>query len=156
MVTIFSKAKNLIWAYLKRHTWDYPVIHRRELTESPPSLVIPLLCGHVKGKLRCPPDLTILLVHNYEDEPIMQQSLRYVGIKNFTALKPQTNGPWCHTNKLVAIFDYLNSGACKTEYIFFCDSSDAILRDDPGKAIRYLKEENCDMLFSRTKFRGGV
>lgn len=26
-----------------------------------------------------------------------------------------------------------------------------MLRDDPAKAIRHLEEENCDLLFSRTK-----
>jgi hypothetical protein len=152
---IFKKIKNIVWASYKRRTWDHLVIHRHKLTRNPPSFVLPLLCGHVKGKLRCPPELTVLLVHNYEFLPIMELSLRYVGIENYTVLKPQVAGPWHHSNKLVAIFNYLNSGSCKTEYILFCDSNDAVLRDDPGKAIRYLEEENCDLLFSRTKFKGG-
>jgi hypothetical protein len=152
---IFKKIKDIVWASYKRCTWNHLVIHRHNLTDNPPSLVLPLLCGPVKGKLRCPPDLTLLLVHNYDSLPIMELSLRYVGIKNYTVLNPQVGEPWRHSNKIVAILNYLNDGSCKTEYILFCDSNDAVLRDDPGKAIRYLEEENCDLLFSRTKFKGG-
>lgn len=144
-----------MWASYKRRTWNHLVIHLRKFTGISPSLLLPTICGHVKGKLCCPPELTILLVHNYEYEPIMVKSLRYTGIENFTVLKPQTSGPWRHSTKLVTIRNYLNSVSCKTEYILFCDSNDAVLRDDPGKAIRYLEEENCDLLFSRTKFKGG-
>ena len=151
MVTIFKKVKDLIWACSKRHKWHHPVIHRRKLTKNPPSLILPLLCGHVKGKLSCPPELTILLVHNYEYEPIMEKSLRYVGIENFTVLRPPINGPWVHTVKVSAILNYLKSGACKTEYVLYFDSNDAILRDDPKKAIGYLREENCELLLSKTK-----
>lgn len=151
MVKIFKKAKYIICACCKRYGGDYPVIHQRKITKSSPSLILPLLCGHVKGKLSCPPELTILLVHNYDYEPIMEKSLRYVGIENFTVPRPHINGPWVHTIKLIAILDYLKSGSCKTEYLLYCDSDDAVLRDDPRKAIRYLQEENCDLLFSRTK-----
>jgi hypothetical protein len=151
METVFKKVKDLLWTCLKRRTWDYLVIHRRKLTENSPSLILPLLCGHVKGKLSCSPELTILLVHNHNYEPIMEKSLRYVGIENFTVLRPLINGPWRHTTKLISILDYLKSGSCKTEYLLYCDSDDAILRDDPRKAIRYLQEENCDLLFSKTK-----
>ena len=152
---IFKKIKDIVWASYKRHTWNHLIIHRPKLTGNPPSLVLPLLCGHVKGKLRYPPELTLLLVHNYEFLPIMELSLRYVGINNYTVLKSPVDGHWRQSNKPVAILNYLKSGSCKTEYILFCDSSDAVLRDDPGKAIRYLEEENCDLLFSRTKFKGG-
>jgi hypothetical protein len=159
METIFKnfknlkKVKDLLWACRKRRTWDHLVIHRRKLTENPPDLIIPLLCGHVKGKLSCPPELTILLVHNHGYETLMEKSLRYVGIENFTVVRPPINGPWIHTVKISAVLNYLKTGACKTEYLLYCDSNDAILRDDPRKAIRYLEEENCELLFSKTRSR---
>jgi hypothetical protein len=151
METIFKKVKDLIWACRKRRTWDHLVIHRRKLTENPPALILPLLCGHVKGKLSCPPELTILLVHNYDYEPIMEKSLRYVGIEDYTVLRSAINGPWVQTIKLIAILDYLKSDSCRTEYLLYCDSNDAVLRDDPREAIKYLEEENCDLLLSKTK-----
>jgi hypothetical protein len=151
MKKIFKKVKDLLWACCKRRTWEHVIIHRLKLTENPPALILPLLCGHVKGKLSCPPDLTILLIHNYDYEPLMEKSLRYVGIDNFTVLRPPINGPWVHTVKISAVLNYIKSGACKTEYLLYCDSNDAVLRDDPRKAIQYLKEENCELLFSKTR-----
>ena len=69
-------------------------------------------------------------------------------------LRPQVKGPWRPTVKLEMIDTYLKCGACKTDYFLYCDSDDAMLRDDPGKAIRYLEEENCDLRILSTKLTG--
>ncbi|MBP1709408.1 MAG: hypothetical protein H6Q46_392 [Deltaproteobacteria bacterium] len=151
---LLKRIGNICWAAWNRHTMNHLIIHRGKLVNNPPSLILPLLCGSVKGKLRCPPELTILLTHNYDYLTKMELCLRYVGIDNYIVLRPQVKGPWRHTIKLEMIYNYLKSGTCKTDYILYCDSDDAILRDDPGKAIRYLEEENCDLLISSTKFTG--
>ena len=151
---LFKRIGNICWAAWKRNTMNHLIIHRGKLVNNPPSLMLSLLCGPVKGKLRCPPELTILLIHNYEYLTKMELCLRYVGIENYVVLRPQVKGPWRHTIKLEMIYNYLKSGACKTDYVLYCDSDDTILRDDPGKAIRYLEEENCDLLISSTKFTG--
>jgi len=154
MITIFKileKLKNLLWVWRKGRARDHLVLHSRKLIESPPDLIIRLLCGHLKEKLSCPPELTILLVHNHKFEPLMERSLRYVGIENFVVLRSPINRPWVHTFKIITILNYLKSGVCKTEYLFYCDSDDAVLRDDPKKAIRYLEEENCELLFAKTR-----
>ena len=83
-----KRIKLLANAYRHRKTWPYLTVHKRSLTKLPASLVVPLLCGHRKGALRCPPNLTIVLVHNYAAEPIMETSLRYVGIERYVVLKP--------------------------------------------------------------------
>ena len=127
----------------------------RKLTKLPSFIALPLLCGHSKGKLRCPAELTIVLVHNYKKEPIMEKSLRYVGIENFVVINPAFEGPWINTLKLVELKKYLESDLCKTKYILFCDSDDAVLRDDPDKAIAYLNEEDCDLLLSNTSWDAG-
>jgi len=151
IVKNFKKVKGLLWACRKGRTGDQLVIHSQKLIEIPPDHIIHLLCRHVKGKLSCPPELTILLIHNHDYEPLMEKSLRYAGIENFIVLRPPISGPWVHTVKINAIVNYLKSGACKTEYLLYCDSNDAILKDDPKKAIRYLEEENCELLFSKTR-----
>lgn len=138
----------------QRIKWSCPVIHIRRLTKLPSFVSLPLLCGRSKGKLRCPPELTILLIHNYKKEPIMEKSLRYVGIGNFVVMTPIFDGAWSNAIKMIELGKFLNSDACKTKYVLFCDSDDAVLRDDPGKAIRFLKEENCDLLFSNTNWDG--
>jgi hypothetical protein len=99
--------------------------------------------------------MIIVLVHNRETEPIMERSLRYVGVDNFVVLRPNGNRPWRNTVKLTMLKEYLDSGACKTKYLLLCDSDDAVLSDDPGKAIDYLEDQRCDLLFSSTKYTGG-
>ena len=71
---IFKRTSNILWAFFARYTGDCLVVHRRKLVKNPPGLILPLLCGHVNGKLRCPPDLTIVLVHNYDAQPIGEKS----------------------------------------------------------------------------------
>ena len=127
------------------------LVHERKYTKLPPRIAIPLLCKHVKGRLRCPPELTILLIHNYEQEPIMQQSLRYAGINNYVALKPTSEDPWRNTLKLTELNTYLASDACQTEYVLYCDSDDVIIRDDSSKTIECLQQHDCQMLLSCTR-----
>ena len=131
-----------------RHQWTALVIHQPKFTKLPAFISIPLLCGHVKGKLHCPPDLAILLVHDYEDQPIMERSLHYAGIDGFVVWRPTDAGPWRNTRKLIALHEYLTGGACQAEYVLYCDAADAVIRDDPGKAIDLLKDHDCDMLLS--------
>lgn len=162
--------KQRIWKMLKRNTrrtldvfnaigkqrsGEFLACHKKRLTTLPASLILPLLCGHVKGRLKCPSHLTILLIHNYNYMPIAERSLRYVGINNFKVLKVAFNGQWRNTLKLLELKKFLDSGDCKTEYLIFFDSNDVVLRDDPKKAIEYLQGEDCDLLFSNTEFAGG-
>ena len=63
---LFKRIGNICWAAWKRNTMNHLIIHRDKLVNNPPSLILSLLCGPVKGKLRCPPELTLLLIHNYE------------------------------------------------------------------------------------------
>lgn len=137
---------------LDRRYWDHLIIHKDKFTKRLPApLVLALVCGHVKGKLRCPENLTIVLIHSHDHETIMEKSLRYVGIDDFVVLKTKNAGPWRHTHKITRFLEYLESGLCKTEYILFADSDDAVLRDDPAKAITYLQEASCKMLVSSTR-----
>ncbi|MHC4268239.1 MAG: hypothetical protein ACYSTS_07205 [Planctomycetota bacterium] len=157
-----AKFYRIIWKNIKRFKvlvqpfcrqrikWSCPVIHIRKLTNLPAFIALPLLCGRSKKKLRCPADLTILIIHNYEEEPIMEKSLHYVGIENFVVMKPEFEEAWRMVIKLIELKKFLDSGSCKTKYILYCDSDDAVLRDDPGKAIKFLQEEDCDLLLSNS------
>ena len=139
----------------KRKRFRFIILHWRPITNAPPSLLLPLVCGHVKGKLTCPDDLCIVLIHDHPTPPLTQQSLEYVGIKTYTVLKPEWVGPWRHTTKLRQIYDFLHSDRCTQEYLLYCDSDDAIFRASPDIAIRQLSMNKCEMLFSNTRFQGG-
>ena len=135
-------------ALRERHKWESVIVHNEPFTHIPPAIAMPLLCGHLKGTLRCPDNLTIVLIHNYEKTPLMEQSLRYAGIANYVVLKPVYEGEWRDSIKLTTLLNYLQSGACQTEFLLYADSRDAFLRAEPQKAITYLQELNCDCLFS--------
>ncbi|SDK23555.1 hypothetical protein SAMN05421823_102210 [Catalinimonas alkaloidigena] len=140
----------------KKRNFDQIVIHRRDYTKLPASVVIPLFSRHLRNQLGPSDDLTIVLVHNYPKPPIMEQSLHYVGIHDFVVLTPpKAPQGWHHGQKIQVIHEYLQSGKCKTPYVLYCDSDDAILQKDPRLAIDLLKKENCDLLFSETAYPAG-
>lgn len=124
------------------------IIHEPRFEHIPPAVALPMLCGHVRGALRCPDNLTIALMHNYAKTPLMEQSLRYVGIDRYAVLTPNFRGAWRDSIKLTTILDYLQSGQCNSEYLLYADSRDALLRMDPGAAIELLQAQGCDCLFS--------
>lgn len=132
-----------------RGKWGCCVLHhRRWTTVLPHAIAIPLLCGRAKERLSCPENLTIVLTHNYQQEPILEKSLRYVGINNYVVLSPE-DGRWpSNTQKWILLKHYIDRGNCPTDYILYIDSDDAVLVGDPSKAVEYLHEEKCDLLFS--------
>ena len=109
-----------------------------------------MLCRHVKNKLRRPKDLAIVLAHNYTMRPIMARSLDYAGIHDYITLRPETTGPWRHVEKLIALEKLLDSSTFKEEYLLFADCMDAVIRDDPAKAVPLLERYNCQALFCAT------
>lgn len=145
----------LIQYAIKGKKWDYLTVHRPSLARLPSSVTIPLLVGHLKKNLECPSDLQIILIHNYDQIPVAEKSLKYLGINNYIVLTPQINGPWRHSAKLVTLKKFLESQQHKFKYILYLDSADVILRETPQNIITYFKEQNCDLLFSRTAFDVG-
>lgn len=136
-----------------RGRYDQLVVHNAKLTKGvPPSLLLPLFCGAGRGRFAKPAELTILLVHNHAERTLMEQSLEYLGVVDATVLRVSPNLPWRHTARITRTLEYLKSGACRTEYILATDCDDALLRDDPAKAIALLNEADCDMLISSTAY----
>lgn len=135
-------------AFLERRKWESVIVHDPGFAQIPPAIALPLLCGHVKGSLRRPDNVAIVLMHNYPKMPLMEQSLRYVGIEDYVVLRPEFEGEWRDSIKLTTILKYLQSGACKSEFLLYADSRDALLRANPQTAITCLQELNCECLFS--------
>ncbi|MCP5098255.1 MAG: hypothetical protein GY943_22120 [Chloroflexi bacterium] len=144
----FSILRTSAIAFRERRKWDSVIVHNGRFTQIPPTIAMPLLCGHIKDAVQCPDNLTIVLIHNYKNTPLMEESLRYAGIDNYVVLKPDYEGEWRDSIKFTTMYHYLQSGACQTEFLLHVDARDAFLRADPQKAITYLQELNCDCLFS--------
>jgi hypothetical protein len=102
-----------------------------------------------------PPEIQIILIHNYDKISLAEKSLKYLGINNYTLLRPKIDGPWRHSAKLVTLKKFLESKKHGFKYILYLDSADVILRDDPRNVLTYFQEQNCDLLFSRTAFDVG-
>lgn len=147
--------KDVLRSFHQRRQWKHLVIHRRTLTKLPSAFILPLISGHVKGKLKCPSEITIVLIHNYPFASITEKSLQYVGINNYVVLKPEVSGEWRNALKLSELKKYLDSGECQSKYILYLDSDDVVIRDSPEKAIQYLEQQDCDLLFSSTPYNGG-
>ncbi|MFZ2631478.1 MAG: glycosyltransferase domain-containing protein [Desulfosalsimonadaceae bacterium] len=145
----------LIQYAIKGRKWDYMTIHRPSLARLPSSVTIPLLAGHMKKNPACPPEMQIILIHNYDKTSLAEKSLNYLGINNYVVLRPETHGPWRHSIKLVTLKKFLESKQNRGEYILYLDSADVVLRVAPQAILTYFQEQNCDLLFSRTAFDVG-
>jgi len=138
---------------LKRKAYTALVVHDAAITRGlPPKLLVDVLCAPNAGRFRRPDNLTILLVHNRPEKTLMEISLDYLGIHDYTVLRVPRDQPWRHTQRIGAVRDYLRSGACTTEYVLFADCDDALMRDDPARAIELLQAAGCDMLISSTAY----
>ncbi len=125
-----------------------PFVHSPQFLTLPLPLMLNQISGPVRGILRCPPELAIVLVHNDLKMPVTEKSLRLVGINNYVVLRPPTARRFLNTHKLWALVRWLRSGACPTEYVLYLDSRDVFVRNDPSIAVQLLHRFRCDLLFS--------
>ena len=147
-----------IWRYALRIAKNYPrlrrtlVLHESKFTEGiAPQILIPMLCRPNKGRFRKPDNLAILLLHNRDYKPIVEQGLDYLGIEGYSVVRPHLpQGAWRHSVKITAALDFARN--CAEEYILYVDSDDAILIGDPERAIGLLHESGGEMLFSTTTY----
>lgn len=137
-------------AYAARDRYRQLVIHDARLTRRlSPETLVRIFCEPNRGKFRRPDDLTILLVHNRTGKTLMEQSLDCLGVE-YTILRLPPEIPWRHTMRITATLDWLRSGACKTDYVLSVDCDDALMRDDPAKAVALLGDG--EMLVSSTTY----
>jgi hypothetical protein len=149
-VTLPQRFLTVLW---QRHAYSQIIVHNPRFTLGlPASLLVKLVCGERRDRFRKPENLSILLVHNRRDRTLMEQSLDYLGIHDYTVLRLPADRPWRHTSRIGAVLDWLRSGACQTEYVLFADCDDAMMRDDPARAVNLLREADCDMLVSSTAY----
>jgi len=104
----------------------------------------------LEGAYKKPQDLTILTINTMKEKSLFEQSLDYLGIKNYVVLNEKFSGEWRHTLKIRFILNYLRSGKCKTKYLLYCDAFDCLLKDDPNLVLDLFKKHNADLLFCAT------
>jgi hypothetical protein len=126
------------------------VLHQSHYTRALPDNILFLtFCCRYRGMLRKPDGLAIVEVHNRPYKTLLERNLDYLGIEEHSVLR--VNVPkWNHTIKLIELLRFTTN--CRDDYILYCDSDDAILIDDPRKAIDLLRENECEMLVSATAY----
>lgn len=143
---------NLARVVLRSVGSDAVILHNGRFKVLPPRLLVSTFCRTNRGRFRKPSNLEIVLLHNRPYKTLLEQNLEYLGIEDYTVLRPPSNVGWRHTFKITYILDYLRSGRCKAEYLVYADSDDVIFREDPARLAPILEESGCDMLFSSTKY----
>lgn len=136
----------------KRRIGEQPIVHRHK------KAVIQFSKMVEEGKLKNSfkdsdlSDLAIVTVHNYDEKPLFEQSLDFLGIEDYTVLKH--NDKWRMAYKYIYLLEFIEE--CKKPYILFCDARDTIFIDDPAKVTPLFKEFGCEALFNSTFSARGI
>ena len=72
--------------------------------------------GSRKNSYLTPSNLTIVTAHNYQTKPLFEVNMDFLGIEYVTIQVPKTER-WAMTTKLVAYYDFIKTGKCKTDYV---------------------------------------
>lgn len=97
-------------------------------------------------------DLAIVTVHNYDYKTLLEQSLDFLGIKDYTVFNH--TGKWRMAYKYIYLLEFIEE--CNKPYILFCDARDSIFIDDPAKIIPFFKEFECEALFNSSYSPRGI
>ena len=97
-------------------------------------------------------DLAIVTVHNYDEKPLFEQSLDFLGVEDYTVLRH--SGEWRMTYKYIHLLEFIEE--CEKPYILFCDARDTVFLDDPAKIVPTFKRFKCEALFNSTMSPRGI
>lgn len=131
--------------------YNCPIIHHEKIANE----IFGQMANSTPVKFSRPDNLAIITAHNYNHKSLFEKSLDHFGISNYTCLHHPEIEDWNHKLKLIWLFDYLKSDACKENLILFCDANDCILIRDPSLVIQIFEEYCCKMLFMSTKMKRG-
>jgi hypothetical protein len=98
-------------------------------------------------------DLAIVTVHNYDEKSLLEQSLDFIGVEDYTVLK-QVGGAWSMGHKFVYLLEFIEE--CEKPYILFCDARDTIFTGDPADIVPSFKEFKCEVVFTATMSPRGI
>lgn len=101
------------------------------------------------GKFQCPARLALITWSNYPTKTIAEESFELLGIRNAVVLGRGVT-PWKLEYKLTLTLEYLKSGQCSADVIFWMDARDAVLLGDPQRLLDLLDASGADILFSST------
>jgi len=142
---------------------EQPIIHDRHIVKEQ----FQKLKANGKLKLKKPDNLTIATCRNsgtledriiphlsgYEQTSILEENMKYLEL-DLVVLRDDRL-PWRNTFKFEMLYNYLNSGDCKTKYFMCLDAIDVIWIDEPQKVIDIFNSFDCEALFMSTNSTDG-
>lgn len=137
----------------KPEDFNCPIIHRKSIAEAIFKDMIKTKIFYHKFKK--PPNLAILVTHNFKKRSLFELNLDFLGIKDYVILNDPDITEWNHIYKHKWILEYLKSHKFKEEIILYCDADDCILIEDPQKIIEIFLDYDCDLLFMSTNWDFG-
>ncbi|HUZ93816.1 MAG TPA: hypothetical protein VMU57_02785 [Edaphobacter sp.] len=102
------------------------------------------------GRFTDPANLTIITYNTRPEEELLERCLRHLGLKEFVVLGRELKA-WNWLSKISLVYDYLESGACNTDYIVCLDGDDVLIVSDPNLILKRFHEAKCKVLFCNTR-----
>ena len=142
---------------------EQPIIHDRHIVKEQ----FQKLKANGELKFKKPDNLTIATCRNsgtledriiphlsgYEQTSILEENMKYLEL-DLVVLRDDRL-PWRNTFKFEMLYNYLNSGDCKTKYFMCLDAIDVIWIDEPQKVIDIFNSFDCEALFMSTNSTDG-
>lgn len=95
-------------------------------------------------------DLTFITYNTRGKPGVLEQCLTHLGIGNVAVLGTHLNDKqWSWAQKVWLVNEYLQSGACTTEYVACLDDDDVLVFDAPGLLLDKFHAADTQMLFCR-------
>ena len=108
------------------------------------------LFGDVEKQFCKPPNLDIVLCHNYSEAPLAERCLNHYGIRGFHVLG-QHISKFRQFHKVPLVLEFLKTKSA-AEYVLYLDAKDVLVCGDPTILLeRFVWEFSCDILFNAEK-----
>jgi hypothetical protein len=98
---------------------------------------------------RVPEDVTLVTYHNYKFKCLLESCYEAYGIHDYVVLGKDVV-QWDWRTKVTLVLDYLESGACTTQYVLCTDANDVLMVANPETMIDRFLSYGCDVLFCNT------
>ena len=94
-------------------------------------------------------NLTFMTYSNYQSKTLLERCYDAYRIKNYVVVGREVV-QWDWMAKIQPVLTYLESTACRSEYIVVTDASDVLMVNNPSHIIEYFEGYDCDLLFCNT------
>jgi hypothetical protein len=104
-----------------------------------------------RGRLRCPPELTIVTYSNYAEPVLLERCLSHLGIEEGVVVVGRGVRRWEWIHKVALVHELIASGGVRSEYVLCLDGDDVLLLGDPAEVVARWLATDSRLLFCGTR-----